>query len=118
MHGIRYVYMGDLLGGRPKDLSCYKEGKINYNTVKTKDFFKRGINRLKTAYSKDVSVALMCSERNPCQCHRTRLIGTVLDQDNILLKHIDEKGKLKDHITVVHEINKGLSDIDLFGGNL
>ena len=111
--------MGDLLGGRPKDVSCYSsEGRIDYNAVKTKDFFKRGISRLKTAYSKDVPVALMCSERNPCQCHRTRLIGSVLDQDKILLKHIDEEGKLKDHATVVHEINRGLPDVDLFGGNL
>jgi uncharacterized protein (DUF488 family) len=40
-HDIRYVFMGDELGGRPKDVSCYDmEGKIDYDRLKTKDFFK------------------------------------------------------------------------------
>ncbi|THU36002.1 DUF488 domain-containing protein [Niastella caeni] len=116
--GIRYVFMGDELGGRPADASCYdKEGKIDYEIVKTKDFFKRGIERLKTAYNKDVNLAIMCSERNPCECHRTRLIGMVLDNDNIILHHIDEHGKIKDHASVVREINKGQAQKGLFGND-
>src|SRR5688572_8572942 len=58
---IRYVFMGDTLGGRPKDPTCYDEdGKINYNKVKTKEFFQEGIGRLKTAYKKNLPVAIMC----------------------------------------------------------
>lgn len=115
-NGVRYVFMGDEIGGRPKDASCYdSEGKVSYETLQTKDFFKAGIERLKTAYSKDLNLAIMCSERNPCECHRARLIGRVLAADNIILQHIDEKGKLKDQITVINEINNGHSQIDLFG---
>jgi hypothetical protein len=57
----------------------------------------------------------MCSESKPCECHRSKLIGKVLITDNIVLKHIDEKGKLKDQSTVINELNKGLSQYDLFG---
>ena len=65
---IRYVFMGDTLGGRPKDPACYDEdGKINYNKVKTKEFFQEGIERLKTAYKKNLPIAIMCSERDPAQ---------------------------------------------------
>ncbi|GAB4341043.1 MAG: DUF488 domain-containing protein [Flammeovirgaceae bacterium] len=115
-NGIKYVFMGDTLGGRPKDTSCYNnEGKVDYETVKTKEFFIKGIDRLKTAYNKNINVVIMCSESKPCECHRSKLIGKVLASDNIVLKHIDEKGKLKDQSTVINELNKGLSEYDLFG---
>jgi len=57
----------------------------------------------------------MCSESNPCECHRSKLIGKVLNTDNIIVNHIDENGKVKDQATVINELNKGLSAIDLFG---
>ncbi len=115
-NGIKYVFMGDNIGGRPKDTSCYdSEGKVDYEAVKTKEFFINGIDRLKTAYNKDINVVIMCSESKPCECHRSKLIGRVLNTDNIILKHIDENGKVKDQATVINELNKGLSAIDLFG---
>jgi uncharacterized protein (DUF488 family) len=115
-NGIKYVFMGDSIGGRPKDISCYdNEGKVNYEAVKTKEFFLEGIDRLKTAYNKDINVVIMCSESKPCECHRSKLIGRVLNNESIVLKHIDENGKLKDQATVINELNKGLSEIDLFG---
>lgn len=115
-NGIRYVFMGDELGGRPKDASCYdSEGRIDYEKVKTKDYFKNGIERLKTAYQKDLNVAIMCSERDPVLCHRTKLIAEVLVTDNITVKHIDETGKIKEHADVMKEIKKGPQSGDLFG---
>ena len=40
-HGIRYVFMGNELGGRPADRSCYDdEGRVVYERLaKTDDFF-------------------------------------------------------------------------------
>lgn len=115
-NGITYVFMGDTIGGRPKDISCYdNEGKVDYEVVKSKEFFLSGIDRLKTAYTKDINVVIMCSESKPCECHRSKLIGKILATDNILIRHIDEKGKLKDQTTVMNELNKGLSEYDLFG---
>ncbi|MHB8260147.1 MAG: DUF488 domain-containing protein [Bacteroidia bacterium] len=119
-NGIKYVFMGDSIGGRPKDTSCYDDdGKVDYEKVKTKDFFLQGIDRLKTAYNKGVNVMLMCSEGKPCECHRSKLIGRVLNTDNIILKHIDEIGRIKDQITVINELHKGLSEYgDLFGNSI
>lgn len=115
-NGIKYVFMGDTIGGRPTDATCYdREGKVDYEVLKTKGFFLQGIERLKTAYHKDINVVILCSESKPCECHRSKLIGRVLDKDNITIKHIDEKGKVKDQATVINELNKGLSEYDLFG---
>lgn len=118
-HGITYVFMGDTIGGRPKDTTCYDlEGKVDYELVKQKDFFQNGMNRLKIAYAKNINLVLMCSESKPCECHRSKLIGKVLDIEEISLKHIDENGKLKDQKIVIAELNKGLSEVNLFGETL
>jgi uncharacterized protein (DUF488 family) len=114
-NGIRYVFMGDELGGRPKDASCYRKGMVDYEILKTKDFFKKGIERLKTAYNKELTLAIMCSERNPIECHRSRLIGRVLDGEGIVVQHIDETGKLKDQKALMSELYKGFPPGDLFG---
>lgn len=91
--------MGDTLGGRPKDPTCYDaEGKIDYELVKTKDFFRRGMERLKTAYDKGLDIAIMCSESKPQDCHRTLLIGEVLSAEGIVLKHIDETGLIRENL--------------------
>jgi uncharacterized protein (DUF488 family) len=118
-NGITYVFMGDTIGGRPKDGACYdNEGKVDYEVLKTKDFFIKGIERLRTAYEKDVDLVIMCSESKPSECHRSKLIGRFLNLENVLLKHIDENGKLKDQVTIINELNKGLSEIDLFGNTI
>jgi len=39
-HGIRYVFMGDLLGGRPADSDCYVDGKVDYDKCRQKAFFQ------------------------------------------------------------------------------
>jgi uncharacterized protein (DUF488 family) len=114
-HGVTYVFMGDELGGRPKDASCYTEGKVNYEIMRTKAFFKHGIDRLKTAYNKDINLVIMCSERNPRECHRSKLIGQALVADHITVQHIDEHGNIKDHTTIISDINKGHLPGGLFG---
>lgn len=112
---INYVFMGDSLGGRPSDLTCYdSEGKVDYEKIKTKDFFKKGIERLKTAAAKNIPIAIMCSESKPGECHRSKLIGRVLLAEKISLLHIDEKNRIKSQIDVINELNKGLSDTTLF----
>lgn len=93
---IRYVYMGDTLGGRPEDVDCYYEdGNVNYNILREKDFYSRGIDRLRAAWEKQLPVALMCSELKPEECHRGRLIGRTLVEQGLPVSHIDETGSVK-----------------------
>jgi uncharacterized protein (DUF488 family) len=114
-NGIIYVFMGDSLGGRPPDQSCYDDdGKVDYEKVKNKDFFIAGIERLKTAYEKNIPLVILCSESKPSECHRTKLIGRVLSKDGISMNHIDEKNRIKTQADVINSLNKGLSDTTLF----
>jgi uncharacterized protein (DUF488 family) len=113
---ITYVFMGDSLGGRPQDPSCYDaQGRVDYDVLQTKQFFLGGIERLRTAVEQSAPAVLMCSESKPTECHRTKLIARVLHDQGIAVLHIDERGIVKDHLTVVNEMNKGRNDVDLFG---
>jgi uncharacterized protein (DUF488 family) len=86
--GITYVLMGDSLGGRPEDPTCYEHGHVLYDLVRERNFFKAGIRRIQHALSKDLRICLMCSEGKPEDCHRSKLIGVALRDLGIDVVHI------------------------------
>src|SRR5882724_10105198 len=43
--GLRYVFMGNLLGGRPSDQTCYTGGRVDYEKLKTLNTYQQGIRR-------------------------------------------------------------------------
>ena len=98
---IRYVFMGDTLGGRPDDPDCYsysparKKDLLDPKKCETKDFYKAGVSRLQNGLSEGYRVVLMCSELEPQNCHRSYVIGKTLADDGISVVHIDKDGKRK-----------------------
>lgn len=118
-NGITYVFVGDTLGGLPEDRSCYDyNGKVVYDLIKEKDFFKQGLERLTTANEKKINLAIMCSESKPEECHRSKLIGQELLNKEISLKHIVSDKRIKSQETVMNELTKGKGTVDLFGNEM
>lgn len=120
---INYTFMGDVLGGLPDDITCYTNGHVDYNKLKTKDFFKKGLNRLITANTKKLSVAIMCSESKPEECHRTKLIGEELLKFGISMNHITRTNNNQKHLIIksqneVMQIVAPYGTVDLFGEEL
>lgn len=105
--GIRYVFMGDTLGGQPEDGSCYTDGKVDYDKLAATTFYQEGIGRLHDAFRQQRSVALMCSEGKPEQCHRSKLIGRTLAAEQIPIMHIDENDRLITQEDVMRRIDGG-----------
>lgn len=92
--GIRYVPMGNELGGRPNGREFYDEnGYVLYDKLSRAPFFLNGLGVLRTFLQK-YRVAIMCSEENPNQCHRRLLICRVLAGDNLDIEHIRGGGNL------------------------
>lgn len=112
-HGIRYIYMGDQLGGRPDDPACYIDGKVDYERVKQKASYRAGIERLQRALARGVRFAIMCSEGKPETCHRSKLIGESLLALDIPVLHIDENDALVDQQAVILRLTGG--QLSLFG---
>lgn len=118
-NGITYVFVGDTLGGLPEDRSCYDcDGKVIYDLIKEKDFFKKGLERLVIANEKKINLAIMCSESKPEECHRSKLIGQELLNKEISIKHIVSDKSVKSQETVMNELTKGKGIVDLFGNEM
>lgn len=94
-HGIRYVYMGDELGGRPPQAEYYDaEGRVLYYRVAESEMFKAGILRLLDG-RRNGRVAVLCAEEDPVHCHRRLLISRVLMESGIAVQHIRSSGMLQ-----------------------
>ncbi len=107
-YGIRYLFMGDTLGGRPDDKNCYDEaGSVDYAKVKKTQFYAEGIRRIQTAFNKQQYIALMCSEGKPEECHRSKLIGVTLKDEDIPVKHIDADGTPQSQDEIINRLTRG-----------
>lgn len=106
---IRYVYMGDCIGGRPINDDCYDEdGFIDYKKMAEMPEFKKGLQRLIDANAGRYKVAVMCSESDPLQCHRSKLIGReLLSGHNIEMNHIIAPDKIESETDVIKKLTKG-----------
>lgn len=94
--GITYVFLGDLLGARPKNRDCYREGRVDYALVaKTKEFLK-GLERIRVG-SRTYKIAMMCAEKEPLDCHRTILIARELARLGTRVLHILPDGSAESH---------------------
>ncbi len=95
--GIKYLFMGKDLGARPVDPSCYDgRGKVRYELLALRDGFKHAISRLLRG-AEVYRVSLMCSEREPLECHRTLLVSQTLFEAGCAVKHILQDGSLENH---------------------
>lgn len=94
--GIEYVFMkdgrvGNILGGRPKDDTCYTNGDVIYERVAGKEWYKKGISSL-IELAKKKTVTIMCGEEDPYKCHRHHLITQSLLKEGITVIHIRGDG--------------------------
>lgn len=106
---IRYTYMGDTIGGRPLSEDCYdSEGYFDYHKMAEKPQFIAGLHRLIDANDKRLRVAIMCSESNPIECHRSKLIGRELyfGTKKIEMSHIIAPGKIRTQVEIMTELDR------------
>jgi len=92
---ISYIYMGDLLGGRYDNPQLlYPDGQVNFKKVRELDNFKKGINRIINGIEKGHILTIMCSEKDPYNCHRFVLVSYQLSKMSVAVKHILESGEI------------------------
>ena len=90
---IEYRFMGDELGGRPRDPSLYDEDDhVDYRGLSETPLFRSGIVKL-LELAADARVAIMCSEEDPTHCHRNLLVARVLKDEGIAIEHLRGDGR-------------------------
>jgi uncharacterized protein (DUF488 family) len=108
---IKYLYLGDVIGGRPRDEAHYDEhGRARYAAMGKSKEFLEAIARLEKGAA-EFRVALLCSEEDPAHCHRRLLIGRVLLERGGELLHIRGDGQLQDEAAVEAASGKPIAPI-------
>jgi uncharacterized protein (DUF488 family) len=102
---------------RPENTELFEyEEIVDFKKFRTDEYFSEGIKRIKIAYDNSYTLALMCSEKRPIDCHRFFLVSKKIEEkfgDWIEVVHIT-KNKNGEIVTVTSEnLNKELSEIVL-----
>jgi uncharacterized protein (DUF488 family) len=106
--GIKYLYLGDELGGRPKNPAYYDaKGHALYGRMTEDSDFVAGIERLERGIA-EFRVAVMCGEEDPAHCHRRLLVGRVLVERGHELMHIRGDARLETDAEVAAASRKPL----------
>ncbi|MCD6068525.1 MAG: hypothetical protein K0S33_3351 [Bacteroidetes bacterium] len=87
-NGIRYLHFAEEFGARRTDPNDLSEGLVDFEKVRQSAVFKKGIERLKQGTEKGYSIALMCAESEPLECHRFAMISPALKEEGFEIKHI------------------------------
>ncbi|ROR66160.1 DUF488 family protein [Agrococcus jenensis] len=103
--GIAYVFLGSELGARSPVASDYCEGKVQYSRLASSATFASGVRRVIDGASRE-SVALMCSEQEPLDCHRTILVSRILAERGVGIGHIHGDGSVESHDDAMARLRK------------
>lgn len=94
--GIDYVFLGQALGGRPERPELYTQGRADYEKMAASPEFRAGLAQL-IETAEQHSLAAMCSEADPLDCHRCLLVGRALANAGLEVGHILGSGKIVSH---------------------
>jgi uncharacterized protein (DUF488 family) len=101
--GLRYVFLGHQLGGRPLGDDYYDDdGHVRYDRVAESAEFLAGIRRIEREAS-ERRVAMMCSEEDPAGCHRRLLVARVLETRGVEVRHVRADGRVQTETEIAAE---------------
>jgi uncharacterized protein (DUF488 family) len=93
--GVRYLFLGEELGGRPDDPGAYaSDGVVDYRTRRKSYAFQSGIERVSRELT-HADLALMCAEEDPLLCHRFLMICPELVALGLEPLHIRKGGVIE-----------------------
>lgn len=96
--GIAYRYMGHELGGKPDNPHLHgPDGEPDYDRIERSMLYRRGIDQLLPLTDRQ-KVALLCSEADPRQCHREKLLARTLRRQDVRVIHIFGDGSLGEQL--------------------
>lgn len=114
---MHYVFLGAELGGRVEDPQCYDDtGRILYERVAETGSFHAGVDRLVIGANK-FKVAVMCTEKDPLDCHRFLLISRYMaNRVGATVRHLHADGRVESQSEAEVRLRKlwDLSQADFF----
>lgn len=122
-NGINYLHFAEEFGARHTDPDLLdEEGKVDFEKVRKSWLFKNGVERLWLGLDKGFTIALMCSEGEPFDCHRFSMISIALERDGFEVKHILKDKTLKSNAELEKQLlrkyDKKIPKPDIFQTNV
>lgn len=94
-NNILYIWMGKEFGARRNNRNLYSsQGYLDFEKVRKDEDFLFGIKRIKKGIAKGYNISLMCTEKDPIDCHRAILVAKGLEDNDIEVSHILQNGQL------------------------
>ena len=92
--GMRYIYMGDTLGGiKSSSALCKQPGTVDPAPLFDRPELRLGIDKLLLAANDaEKSICLMCGCLRAEKCHRSWLLGEVLTERGAEVLHVSAEG--------------------------
>lgn len=104
---VKYLHFAEEFGARHADPDLLDdEGKVDFEKVRKSWNFKNGVEKLEQEIDKGETIALMCSESEPFDCHRFSMISIALEKDGFEVKHILKDKTLKSNEQLESELLK------------
>ena len=86
-HNIKYLFFGEEFGARREEKGLLTDGMVDFEKVAKNEKFIKGINRIEKGLEKGYRIALMCTEKEPIECHRTILVSRNLYLKGMVILH-------------------------------
>lgn len=103
--GIRYVFMGDSLGAKPKEEFLYTNDRLDYTKMRALERFQKGIAQvLEAARAPERTLCLLCGCAYAAKCHRGKLLSYVLKEQGAQMAHIEPGGRLMSQEELEYEL--------------
>lgn len=115
LNNIQYVFLGNECGAKIDDPSCYNDGKVDYKLVAKHKKFQSGLSLIIKG-SEEKTIALMCAEKDPINCHRMILICRSLKKFGLAMHHVLDADIVESQSESEHRLLKlfKLNQLELF----
>jgi uncharacterized protein (DUF488 family) len=115
-NSIEYLFLGDSVGGRSNNIEDYSKGRIIYKKIAEKEEYISSIYLI-ISLSSEHKTVLMCSEKEPLECHRTLLVSRSIEMLKVKILHIHRDGQIESQSDAIQRLLKiwNLDSPSLFG---
>jgi uncharacterized protein (DUF488 family) len=98
-NNIGYLHFDKEFGARRTEPELFDQtGMVDFEKVQKSQSFATGVERLVRGIEKGFTIALMCAEADPLDCHRFSMVSSYLSKEGFKVLHI-----LKDKTTLTND---------------
>lgn len=113
---ILYMDFSKEFGARREENEVYVNNRVNFEKVMNLSIFQQGVERIKKGLESGYSIALMCTEKDPENCHRFSLVARGIEKKaNICSRHILADGSVVSKESIEKKLLENMNIVeDLF----